>query len=62
MKNMKMVCLQTKLNDVSDKGSQVEKSKKKEEGKDKSEEVEEENDKDNGDDKKGADSSSFLCL
>lgn len=41
MKNMKMVCLQTRLNDVSDKGSQVEKSKK-EEGKDKSEEVEEE--------------------
>ena len=42
MKNMKMVCLQTRLNDVADKGSQVEKSKKKEEGKDKSEEVEEE--------------------
>lgn len=34
---MQWVCLQTRVNDVSDKGSQVEKSKKKEEGKVKSE-------------------------
>lgn len=35
------ICLQAGLNKVSDKGSQVEKSNKKEEGKDKSEEEKE---------------------